>query len=286
MASRFGAIGNEGGEAVPAHAARRVPWRRRALAPFARTGRALRDLLMPARCPGCGDLAIEPGLCGTCWAEVPWIAEPVCDRLGLPLPFDLDAGGVSLAARAEPPPYARARAVALHEGPARRMIHVLKYQDRQDLTNVMGLWMARAGAPILNDADLMLPVPLHWRRLVRRGFNQADVLAQAAAQHAGVPVVQGLARARATRRQVGLGGAARRRNVAGAFRVRDDARGRIAGACVILVDDVITTGATVDACTRALNRAGAVEVRVLAFSRVARDLGEAVIKVRTVAPSA
>ena len=230
--------------------------------------RGLRDLVMPARCPGCGDLEREPGLCGRCWRSVGWIAPPLCDRLGLPLDFDSDAGGISLAARADPPPYGRARAVALHEGPARRIVHALKYQDRQDLAPMMGLWMARAGARLLAEADVAVPVPLHWLRLARRGFNQSGVLAEAVGKASGLEVVQALRRMRRTRRQVGLDGRARRRNVEGAFAVRDRALPAVAGRRVVLVDDVITTGATVHACVRALRRAGAAEVDVLAFSRV------------------
>ena len=251
----------------PLVAARRLtesgPWR-------VATGgaRRLRDLVMPARCPACGDLGLEPGLCGTCWRTVPWIAPPLCDRLGLPLDFESDAGGVSLAARADPPPYARARAVALHEGPARRIVHALKYQDRQDLAPMMGLWMARAGAQLLAEADVVVPVPLHWLRLVRRGFNQSGVLAEAVGDASGVEVVQALRRLRRTRQQVGLGGRARRRNVEGAFALRDKALPAVAGRRVVLVDDVVTTGATVHACVKALRRAGAAEVDVLAFSRV------------------
>ncbi|MEM7567894.1 MAG: ComF family protein, partial [Pseudomonadota bacterium] len=161
----------------------------------------------------------------------------------------------------------------LHDGIARRVVHALKYQDRQDLVPMMGLWMARAGAPLIADADVLVPVPLHWLRLMRRGFNQSDVLAGAVARRSGLPVAQGLKRTRRTRQQVRLSGAARRRNVAGAFAVRDSARPAIAGRRVVLIDDVITTGATVHACTRALLRAGATSVDVLAFSRVPAETG-------------
>ena len=234
----------------------------------------LRDLVMPARCPGCQHLVAEPGLCGACWRDMPWIAPPLCDRLGLPLDFENDVGGVSLAARTDPPTYGRARAVALHEAGARHVVHALKYQDRQDLVPMMGMWMARAGADLVRDADVIVPVPLHWMRLVRRGFNQSAVLAQSVGGRAGVAVVDALVRARRTRQQVGLSGTARRRNVAGAFAVRDAARPAIAGRRVLLVDDVITTGATVDACVRALRRGAAETVDVLSFSRVAVPLGE------------
>ncbi len=237
------------------------------------TGRMVRDLLMPARCPACGDVLTEPSLCGPCWQTTPWIAPPLCDRLGLPLPFEHDAGGISLAAVAAPPPYGRARAVALHDGPARRIVHALKYQDRQDLVPMMGLWMARAGAELLGKADVVVPVPLHWLRLARRGFNQSDVLAGAVSRASGRPLSQALRRTRRTRQQIRLSGAARRRNVEGAFAIRDAARADVAGRRVVLIDDVITTGATIHACTRALLHAGAAHVDVLAFSRVPAETG-------------
>ena len=242
--------------------------------------RFLRDTVIPARCPACRGIVAAPALCAPCWAQVRWIAPPLCDRLGLPLPFEEDVGGLSLAARAAPPPYARARAAALHDGPAKRAVHALKYEDRQDLGPMLGLWLARAGAELLGEADVVVPVPLHPLRLLLRGFNQSGVLAArmvaADARLTGrrLPVVEALRRVRRTRAQVGLGQGARRRNVAGAFAVREARLPAITGRSVLLLDDVVTTGATIEACARALKRAGAARVDVLSVTRVPARAGD------------
>lgn len=244
---------------------------------LARTLGATRDVLVPARCPGCSRVVRQTALCGACWREVRWIAPPLCDRLGLPLSFEEDAGGVSLAARASPPPYARARAAALHEGAAARTVQALKYADRQDLAPMLGHWLARAAAELFEEADLVVPVPLHpWRRL-RRGFNQSALLAHHAVlahERAGGSRrdwEEALTRQRRTRPQVGLAGATRRRNVEGAFMVRPDAMARVAGRRILLIDDVVTTGATVEAATKALRKAGAAQIDVGSVTRVKLD---------------
>ncbi|HMN85673.1 MAG TPA: ComF family protein, partial [Bauldia sp.] len=163
------------------------------------------------------------------------------------------------------------RAVAAFDDVARRLVHGLKYRDRTELARWMGAWMARAGTELLRDADLVVPVPLHRRRLWWRKFNQSAALADGVASAAGRRFApSALVRVKATRQQVGLSGAERDRNVAGAFRVNPDARGEIAGRRVLLVDDVYTTGATVKAATRALLRSGASAVDVLVFARVVR----------------
>jgi ComF family protein len=173
-----------------------------------------------------------------------------------------------MEAIADPPAYGRARAVVRYDDIARDLIHRLKYGDRLDLAAAMGQWMARAGRELLDDADALVPVPLHWRRLWGRRFNQAAVLAKAAAG-SGIPVLTtALGRMRATPQQVGLSRSARAVNVQGAFVVTKDGRATICGKRLVLVDDVLTSGATVDACARALLRAGARNVDVLVFARV------------------
>jgi ComF family protein len=174
-----------------------------------------------------------------------------------------------MEAIADPPAYGRARAVVRYEDVARDLVHRLKYGDRLDLATSMGRWMARAGRDLLADADALVPVPLHWRRLWGRRFNQAAVLAKAAASHSGLPVLAGvLKRMRATSQQVGLSRSARAVNVQGAFAVTQDGKAAVYGKRLLLVDDVLTSGATVDACARTLLRAGARNVDVLVFARV------------------
>jgi ComF family protein len=152
---------------------------------------------------------------------------------------------------------------------ARTLVHALKYQDRTDLAPAMGRWMARAGAELLQDADMLIPVPLHWRRGFGRRYNQSALLARAIARQSGVALKGSLlCRVRATEQQVGLSRAQRASNVQGAFQVSVERRGDVAGRRVVLVDDVLTSGATVDACARALLRAKAASVDVLVFARV------------------
>ena len=200
-----------------------------------------------------------------------FIERPYCERLGTPFEQDLGQDGLlSPQAVADPPVFARARAVVRFEdGPARKLVHRLKYSDRAELAKPMGRWMARAGADILADADLIAPVPLHPVRLWRRRFNQAAMLAREIARATGKPCDPGaLLRVKATASQVGLSRAQRAENVQGAFRAAKGAA--VKGLNVVLVDDVLTSGATANAAARALIRAGAKRVDALVFARVVR----------------
>lgn len=261
----------EGTPAAFARLARRGGGLARAL------GRRLVDVALPPVCMACRGAVDAPGcLCAACWSRMDFITAPLCDRLGIPLAYAADAGfdgarraPLSALALADPPAYGRARAVAAYGDVARDLIHGLKYADRLDLAAPLGAMMGRAGAEVLEGAQALVPVPLHGLRLFRRRFNQSAALAQGVAKVSGVPVRhQLLERARRTTPQVGLDRAARLRNVAGAFRVPEAARGEVTGRALVLVDDVLTTGATLDACAKALLRAGAARVDVLVFARV------------------
>ncbi len=174
-----------------------------------------------------------------------------------------------MQAISDPPAYHRARAAVRYDDIARAMVHALKYGDRIDLAPTMGRWMARAGRELLADADALIPVPLHWRRLWARRFNQSALLAQAISRETGVAVADSaLKRVKATAQQVGLSQSERAENVQGAFRVPPDRKAEVAGRSVVLVDDVLTSGATSDACARALLRAGARNVDLVVFARV------------------
>jgi len=199
---------------------------------------------------------------------MPLIERPYCERAGTPFAQDLGPGLISPQALADPPVWSRARAVAIYQdGPARRLVHALKYGDRMDMAGPMGLWMARAGAELLAEADLLVPIPLHRRRLFQRRFNQAAALAHSIAAATGLPCDPLLlARVRRTPPQVGLSRAQRAQNVQGAFRTTDPARAT--GARIVLVDDVMTSGATCNAAARVLLRAGAARVDALTFGRV------------------
>ena len=242
----------------------------RLVAPFDMAWRWALDVALPPVCPACREPTAGGGLCGPCWSRLTPISRPYCERLGIPFAYDPGPGILSAEAIADPPAYDRARAAVRFDDVARQMVHQLKYGDRQDLAPMMGRWMARAGTELLADADALVPVPLHWRRLWSRRFNQSALLAQAvAAGQASLAVTDdALRRRRATAQQVGLKQDERLVNVQGAFQVVPEKRAAVEGRRLVLVDDVLTSGATVDACARALLRAGAARVDVLVFARV------------------
>lgn len=233
------------------------------------------DFILPPVCPACeAPLADQRGICMRCWSQLNFIERPYCERLGVPLSFDLGPGALSAGAIAEPPVFDRARAVCLHGDISRVLVHGLKYRDRMELAPVMGEWMARAGRELLAETDLIVPVPLHRRRLWQRRFNQSAELARAVGRVSATPVVSdALLRIRPTRRQVGLNAGERARNVRAAFRINPEHAAMLSGRKVLLVDDVYTTGATVEACTRALRRARVTSIDVLTFARVS-PMGE------------
>ncbi len=252
------------------------------LAPTRRSGRwawlgqglqAAANAIVPALCLGCQRrMAMHDALCPRCWSRITFIRPPLCDRLGIPMPF----GGsrdrlLSAAAVADPPVFDRARAVAVYEydGILRRLIHGFKFADRHDARRLFGRWLADAGADLLVDADLIIPVPLTRWRLMRRQFNQAALLAGEVSRLSGVPAdPMVLVKRRSTRPQVGLTRDQRQSNVRGAFTVKRRRRTLVEGRNILLVDDVMTTGATVSAATRALREAGAARVNVLALGLV------------------
>jgi ComF family protein len=228
------------------------------------------DAALPPLCPSCRDpLGDGVGLCAACWSKLSFIEPPYCARLGIPFTYDPGPGLLSMEAIASPPAYDRARAAVRYDDIARALVLSFKYGDRLDLAPMMGRWMARAGRELLAGADALLPVPLHWRRLWSRRFNQSAALAGSISQGCGVPVLhEALKRVRATPQQVGLSKTERADNVQGAFRVPADRKAQVAGRRLVLIDDVLTSGATADTCARALLRAGAAHVDVLVFARV------------------
>ena len=242
---------------------------RRMARPFrAVFGRVL-DVALPTLCPACREPVGGNGLCAPCWSKLSLIAPPYCARLGIPFAYDPGPGVLSMQAITDPPAYHRARAAVRYDDVAGKLIHALKYGDRLDLAPTMGRWMARAGRELLADADALVPVPLHWRRLWARRFNQSALLARTIGEVGGVAVADAaLKRIKATAQQVGLSQVERAENVQGAFRVPNDRKAEVAGRRLILVDDVLTSGATSDACARALLRAGAQSVDLLVFARV------------------
>src|SRR6266566_10174456 len=231
--------------------------------------RLVLDIALPTLCVACREPVDGEGVCAECWAKLSFIAPPFCPRLGIPFVYAPGPGLLSMEAIADPPAYQRARAAVRYDDVARTLVHALKYQDRTDLAPAMGRWMARAGHELLKEADALIPVPLHWRRGWSRRYNQSGALARSIERQSGVKVLsEALRRVRPTQQQIGLSRPQRASNVQGAFKVAADRTADIQGRRIVLVDDVLTSGATVDACARALLRAKAAQVDVLVFARV------------------
>ena len=230
--------------------------------------------LYPPQCLSCGvETADEFSLCGACWREMPFISGLTCDSCGTPLPGE--SGGEEQhcdACLAAPPPWQRGRAACRYDGTARRMILALKHGDRTDLVPAMARWMRPHVAPLLESDTVMAPVPLHPRRLFFRRFNQSALLTRRLARDLGVPDGPDLLkRVRATRVQEGMTRPERQENQRGAIAVSNNRRSFIEGRAVLLIDDVMTTGATLGACAEACLAAGAARVDVAVLARVARD---------------
>lgn len=236
-----------------------------------RAGVRLLDVVYPPGCLVCrAAVADHGGLCARCWRQIGFIEQPCCDRLGVP--FERDLGQTNLIspeAAANPPVFRRARAVARYDSDgARALAYRLKYRDRMDLAEPLGRWMARVGAELLADADLIVPVPLHRRRLFARRFNQATALARVVSRESGVPLdAMSLLRIKPTATQVGFSRSQRIANLSGAFRVDDACAPQLLGKNILLIDDVLTTGATANAASRALLKAGVNHVDLLVFAR-------------------
>jgi ComF family protein len=228
------------------------------------------DWLIPPQCLACrSEVAVNSGLCVACWSKLSFIEPPFCEKLAIPFPYDQGEGAVSAAALAEPPLWDRARAALLFDDAARSLAHALKYRDRHEAGILMARLMLRAGADILAATDGIIPVPLHRLRLWRRRYNQSAILARHIARDSQKPFCpELLRRRRSIRSQTGLDQEERRRNVRGAFVVPEENRPLVVGKSFVLIDDVRTTGATLQACTAALKQAGAARVEVLTFALV------------------
>jgi len=235
---------------------------------------AVLSAIYPARCLACG-AAVTPGggLCPGCWAETPFIAGLACDSCGAPLP-GRDEGRAEhcddclTIAR----PWARGRAALVYKGAARRMVLALKHGDRHDLVPSLAAWMAEAAAPILEPGMMLAPVPLDRWRFLRRRYNQAALLGAAVARRAGLGWCPDLlARTRRTPSQEGRSRDARFANLQGAIRAHPSRKGLISGRHILIVDDVMTSGATLAASAEACHVAGARAVSILTLARVAKD---------------
>ena len=250
---------------VPSHS--NLRWLRRL------AGTAL-DAVLPPRCLKCGEIVESPGaLCAGCWSGLSLLSPPCCACCGYPFEFDLGSDALCGACSVNRPVFDRARAVFRYDDASRDLILSFKHADRTDSAPAFAQWLARAGAGLVGDADLIVPVPLHWSRLFTRRFNQAALLAFALGKRSGKSVdAMVLKRRRATETQGHKGRLARFRNIKGAITVDPRRIQAIRGKRVLVIDDVVTTGATVSACAKALLAGGAKAVDVLALAQVVRPL--------------
>ncbi|NDF12916.1 MAG: ComF family protein [Proteobacteria bacterium] len=226
-------------------------------------------MLLPARCIACGVQVDTPGsVCAHCWKELHFITSNACITCGHPFEAPVPEGTRCGHCISEPPEYTHARAVLRYDDHSRPLVTRFKYGDALHGTRSFARWMAAAGSDILRDADMLIPVPLHRLRLLHRRYNQSAILAHAIGKHTGVAVrPQGLVRHKRTPAQAGLSKSARNENVKHAFRVPASERARLSGKHVVLIDDVMTTGATIRECTRVLLKNGVASVRILTLAR-------------------
>ncbi len=252
-----------------------LTWYRQAAAAkgaLQRSGSWLVNLALPPACALCRQqTANSHGLCAQCWGRLHFLSPPWCSVCGRPFEYAVSDRAICAPCAADRPAMSLARAALAYDDASRPLVLALKHADRLDLAPLMARWLQTAGQDCLKGADALVPVPLHWTRLILRRSNQAAELARALSKLTGVPVWLGVFhRTKRTVRQGSQGGMSGRwRNVAGAFRTPN--RGRILGKKLVLIDDVWTSGATLDACARTLTKAGASEVTAITVARVVRQ---------------
>jgi len=231
------------------------------------------NILYPPQCLKCGaPVADSASLCASCWPEIPFVASPQCEACGLPFEFDLGPGALCGACTQERPSYDQARAAFLYTPASREMVLRYKHADSIHMTKAFAAWMIRAGSNLIDESDLAIPVPLHWSRLLSRRYNQAALLAQAIGKKKTIPVNTNiLLRRKKTKSQGYMTRPQRHRNLQGAFHVPVNKRQILKDKTVLLVDDVMTSGATVNTCARVLKRHGTRKVNILTLARVSLE---------------
>jgi ComF family protein len=235
--------------------------------------RMANDVVFPPRCPSCRAYVEADGnFCSACFSKLRMIDAPLCACCGIPFVVVVEAETRCPTCLDSPPDFDVARAALVYDGISAPLITALKFHDQWAGLSRYTQMMLRLGRPLLEGADMLIPVPLHWRRLLRRKFNQSALLAYSISDQTGVPCMPDvLERVHYTKPQMRLSRAERLKNVKRAFAVSPEAEALLTGKTVVLVDDVVTTGATANACALALKKAGAREVRVLALARTVKE---------------
>ncbi len=224
------------------------------------------DLLLPPSSLD-GEPALSGGLTASAFTKVTFLDDPVCDGCGLAMPYE--QAERCPACQAKPKAFQRCRAACVYDEHSRELILKLKHADRTDLAGLFARWLSRSGVDLLEDAEVVVPVPVHRTRMLTRRYNQAAEIARPLARMAGLAYLpDALVRKRDTDSQGGKSASGRRRNVAAAFAVPEARRHRVVGRRIILIDDVLTTGATAEGCARALLAAGAASVTLSVVARV------------------
>lgn len=230
------------------------------------------NLLFPPQCLNCdGRVSTHGTLCLTCWQNVQFISDPLCECCGLPFDYDIGSQALCAVCMNTRPLYGRARSVFRYDDYSHKLVTRFKYSDQTHLAHIYGLWLIKAGGELLANTDIIIPVPLHYWRFVRRRFNQSALLAHAIARKTSIKhIPNALKRIRRTTPQTGLTAKQREANVKGAFTVNKSYEAVIKNKNILLIDDVLTTGSTTSACTRTLLKAGAAQVNVLTLARTIR----------------
>lgn len=230
------------------------------------------NLVFPPQCLICdGRVAKHGALCSKCWQSVRFISDPMCDACGLPFEFDIGSHALCADCLHTRPLYARARAAFLYDEKSSRLITRFKYSDQIQLAKIYGEWLSSAGRELLANTDFLIPVPLHYWRFVQRRFNQSAMLAGEISKNTGIThLPNAIKRTRHTKQQTGLTKTQREENVKGAFIIESHHQVAIKGKNILLIDDVITTGSTIEQCTKALIKSGVAQVNVLTLARAGR----------------
>ena len=229
----------------------------------------LLDIVYPPHCISCGvDIDKNGNVCAKCWGDISFITDPQCNVCGFPFDFEMQEGSICAGCTKNMPHFSKARAVFLYDDSSYRMITSFKYNDRVENRLAYARWMVRAGAGMLHEADLIIPVPLHFFKLIMRQYNQAALLAHELAKIVDKQVLaNAITRKKYTKTQAVFSHKGRFKNIKGAFQINPKYQNLIANKKILLVDDVITTGATANECAKILLKSGAGRVELLTLAK-------------------